>query len=558
MDSHTENGVGSRVSRRRFLTGAGGVAAGAAAMGPLSAFLASCGSTSTASSISGGLSGAPRSGGTLTIAIDADPNGLDPESVLNNNAGFVMATIHDGLTAYKPGTTEVVPGLAEKWDISSDGTSYTFHLRQGVTFQDGSPFDADAVVAWLNRLLDKNDPNYYGKQTGIDSFVDFTFGTVKSYQKVDQYTVTVQLSSPSVEFLTSLAMVWSGVTSPTAVKQLGFGLMNHPVGTGPFSFVEWVRNDHITVKANPKYWGGKPHLDKIIFQIIPDQSTQLLRLQGGQLDVMNTVLPEQVSAIKKNSNLRLLTQPGLAALGVSFPMQVAPFSNKTFRQALNYATNKQSYNKYLFSGLAQTMKAPMPPVEWGTDLSLSPYAYDPQKAKSMIKQAGVKTPFSFDMWVYNTTRGYNPAGGVKLATALQADWQKVGINAKLQTLEWTSYLTKIRSDSFAGVCLEGWSGDNGDPDDFMSPLFSQSGIPATNASHYSNPQVNSLLQQAVGEVDKSKRQQLYFQAQKLVWEDAPWVWLNIVDQVQASTTKVHGLKLNPTEMYFNMNTVWKG
>lgn len=555
MDSHAGSRIENRISRRGFLTGIGGVAAGAVALGPLSAVLAGCGSTSTVTSGSGG---APRSGGTLTIAIDADPNGLDPESVLNNNAGFVMATIHDGLTAYKPGTTEVVPGLAEKWTISSDGTSYTFHLRQGVTFQDGSAFNADAVVAWLNRLLDKNDPNYYGKQTGIDSFVDFTFGTVKSYSKVDQYTVAVDLSSPSVEFLTSLAMVWSGVTSPTAVTKYGPGLMEHPVGTGPFSFVEWVRNDHITVKANPNYWGGKPHLDQIIFQTIPDQSTQLLRLQGGQLDVMNTVLPEQVTAIKHNSKLRLLTQPGLAALGVGLPTQTAPFDNKTFRQALNYATDKTSLNKYLFSGLAQTMRAPLPVVEWGTDQSLGGYPYDPERAKSMIKQAGVSTPFSFDMWVYDTTRGYNPAGGVKLGTALQADWQKVGINPKLQTLEWTSYLTKVRSVSYDGVGLEGWSGDNGDPDDFMTPLWSKSGIPSTNESHYSNPQVESLLTQAVGEVDKSKRQQLYYQAQKIVWDDAPWVWLNVVDQVQATTAQVHGLQLNPTEMYFNMNTVWKG
>lgn len=548
MGSHSIADIETRISRRRFLTGAGGAVAGAAVMGPLSAVLAGCGGTTSG----------PRSGGTLTIGIAADPTGLDPESVRDRNAGLVMATIHDGLTAYQPGTTKVVPGLAERWDISPDGTSYTFHLRPFVTFQDGSPLDADAVVAWLSRILDTNDPHYYGKQPGVDSFVDLTFGLVKAYRKVDPYTVSVQLTSPSVEFLTSLAMVWSGVTSPTAVKRYGFGLMEHPVGTGPFSLVEWVHNDHVTVKSNSRYWGGKPHLDQIIFQIIPDLSTQLLRLRGGQLDVMNAVLPDQVTAIKHNSELRLLTQPELTALGVSLPTGLPPFSNRTFRQALNYATNKESYNKDLFHGLAHTMKAPIPPLGLDTDVDLFPYPYDPELAKGLIKDAGVPTPLSFDMWVYDSTTGYNPAGGVKLGTAIQADWQKVGINAALRTLDWTSYLTLVRSPSFAGVCLTGGSGDNGDPDAFMTPLFSQSGIPATNTSHYANPAIDILLNDAAGQVDGTKRQGLYVRAQRIVWQDAPWVWLNVVDQAQAATAKVHGLQLNPTEMYFNMNTVWKG
>jgi peptide/nickel transport system substrate-binding protein len=542
------------ISRRGFLSGATGIGLAAATMGPLDFLLSGCGS---GQQYGGGTTGgSPQSGGTLRIAIGADANGLDPESVLNNNAGYVMAPIYDGLTSYKPGTTQVGPGLAQSWDVSSDATRYTFHLRQGVQFHDGTPFNADAVVAWLDRLLNKQNPHYYGNQQGIDSFVDFTFGGVQSYSKVDDSTVQIQLKTPDATLLTNLAMVWSCVTSPAAVQKYGYGLQQHPVGTGPFSFVEWVPNDHITLKANPGYWGGKPHLDGIIFQVVPDPSTAMLKLRNGEVDVLTDVAPQQVSVVKQDQNLRLLTQPGLVVLGVALPTDHKPFDDKRVRQALNYAIDKENLDKYLFSGLATPMKAPAPEVEWGTATSLTPFAQDIAKAKQLLKDAGYANGLNLTLWVYNTTRGYNPAGGSKLGTALQADWQKAGINVTLQQLEWTAYLAKVRNRALSDMALTGWSGDNGDPDNFLSSLYGTSGIPAGNQSHYSNPEVDRLLVQARGVADQSRRTQLYTQAQSTIWDDAPWVWLNTVQQVRATSKKVNGMVLNPTEMYFGMHQVW--
>ncbi len=541
------------ISRRTFLSGTAGVGLAAAAAGPLGFLLSACG---TGQQYGGGQGGGPQSGGTLRIAIGADPNGLDPESVLNNNAGYVISTIYDGLTSYQPGTTLVGPGLAQSWDVSTDATKYTFHLRRGVQFHDGTPFNADAVVAWLDRLLNKQNPHYYGNQQGIDSFVDFTFGGIQTYKKIDDSTVQLQLKQPDATLLTNLAMAWSGVTSPAAVDRYGYGLMQHPVGTGPFSFVEWVPNDHITLKANPAYWAGKPHLSQIIFQVVPDPSTALLKLRNGEVEVLTDVSPEQVSVVKQDPNLQLLTQPGLVVLGVALPVDHKPFDDKRVRQALNYAVDKQNLNKYLFSNLADPMKAPVPVVEWGTSTSLPPFNQDIAKAKQLLAQAGYGSGLNLTMWVYNTTRGYNPAGGSKLGTALQADFQKVGINVTLKQLEWTAYLSKVRNRALSDMALTGWSGDNGDPDNFLSSLYGTSGIPAGNQSHYSNPTVDQLLAQARGVHDQSKRTQLYEEVQKAVWDDAPWVWLNTVQQVRAATKKVNGLVLNPTEMYFNMHQVW--
>jgi peptide/nickel transport system substrate-binding protein len=534
-------------------TATGGNTAAGASTATTSASPSAGGATSASPSAD---AAKPQDGGTITITMGADATGLDPESVLNNNSGYAMAMMYDGLTAYKRGTTEVGPSLAEKWEISDDAKTYTFHLTQGVKFHDDTDFNADAAVAWLDRLLNKSNAHYYGNQKGIDSYVDFTFGEVASYKKSDDSTLEVTMKQPHAAFLASLAMVWSGVTSPAAVEKYGYDLQKNPVGTGPFSFVEWVPNDHITVKKNPNYWGGKPHLDKVILQIVPEPSTQLLKLKSGEVQIITDPAPESIADIKKDSKLQLLTQPGLTVLGVALPVDHAPYSDKRVRQALNYAIDKDDICQHLFAGLAEPMGAPEPKVEWAYDETLSPFKYDPEKAKSLLKEANFDTSKELTFWVYGTTRSYNPAGGTRVATALQGYWGKVGINVKLQQLEWGAFLSKSRDPKLSDMALTGWSGDNGDPGNFVTSLYGTSGIPEANQSHYSVPDVDKLLDQAEAEPDHDKRSDLYEKAQGIIWSDCPWVWLVSTTQTKALSAKVHGLTLNPTQMYFNMNDVW--
>ncbi|HTE03407.1 MAG TPA: ABC transporter substrate-binding protein, partial [bacterium] len=207
----------------------------------------------------------------LVIAIGADQTGLDPQTVQNNESGFVMSTIFDSVVNYKPGSSEVGPGLAESWTVSPDGKVFTFKLRRGVKFHDGTPMNARTVADDLDRAINPNNPCYVLGRKGVDTYDDFTFGsvtdnTVAKMDVVDEYTLRFTLPDPSAPFLSSLAMTWQGIMSPAATKQYNCDASQHPVGTGPFKFVEAVRNDHITLDANPDYWGGRPKVDRIIFK----------------------------------------------------------------------------------------------------------------------------------------------------------------------------------------------------------------------------------------------------------------------------------------------------
>ena len=490
---------------------------------------------------------------TLVISMQADPTGFDPEAVLNNSSGFIMATVYDGLVNYKSGTVEVGPGLAESWDVSADGMTYTFHLRKGVSFHDGTPFNAQTFVQGMDRLK-KDDPNSIYKTGPVESYIDFTYGAVDSYKAVDDATVTFQLKHAFAPFLTSLAMVWNGVVSPAAAIKLGKDFRNNPVGTGPFVFKEWRHNDQIILEANKSYWGGQPKVDRLIFKITPDAQASLLALRNGDVHILADVSSQLVPAIKGDSNLVLMTQPGLAISGMGLPFDTAPFTDKRVRQALNYAIDKDAINKSLFQGLAVPMTSPLPEAQWSFDPSLKGYPYDPAKAKSLLADAGLKDGFKVELLTYNSARGYNPAGP-ELAVAIQGYLKKIGVEASIQKMEMGSFLSQIRSGKYPGMFMIGWTGDNGDPDNFLYEIFSSDNIPVGNTARYKNPEVDTVLRQAQQEADHDKRVALYQKAQKTILDDAPWVFINSVKQVRAADKRVQGYVLNPTQMFTGMEKV---
>jgi len=491
--------------------------------------------------------------GTLVISQQADPTGLDPEAVLNNSSGFVMATIYDGLVNYKLGTVEVGPGLAESWEVADDGMAYTFHLRKGVTFHDGTPFNAQSFVKGLDRLK-KGDPNSIYNTGPVESYIDFTYGAVDSYKAVDDNTVSFKLKHAFAPFLTSLAMVWNGVVSPDAAIKSGKDFRNNPVGTGPFMFKEWRHNDQIILEANKNYWGGAPKLDRLIFKINPDAQASLLALRQGDVHILADVNSQLVPAIKANSDLVLMTQPGLAISGMGMPFDTAPFNDKRVRQALNYAVDKDAINKSLFQGLAVPMTSPLPEAQWSFDPSLKGYSYDPDKAKSLLAEAGLGNGFKAELLTYNSARGYNSAGP-ELAVAIQGYLAKVGVDVSVIKMEMGSYLSQIRSGKYPGLFMVGWTGDNGDPDNFLYEIFSSDNIPVGDTSRYKNPDVDTALRQAQKEVNHDKRVALYQQAQKTIMDDAPWVFINSLEQVRAASKRVQGYVLNPTQMFFGMEKV---
>jgi peptide/nickel transport system substrate-binding protein len=490
---------------------------------------------------------------TLVISQQAEPTGLDPEAVLNNSSGFVMATIYDGLVNYKLGTVEVAPGLAESWDVSPDGKTYTFHLRKGVNFHDGTPFNAHSYVKGLDRLK-KDDPNSIYNTGPVEGYIDFTYGAVESYKAVDDNTVAFQLKHAFAPFLTSLAMVWNGVVSPEAAIKSGKEFRSNPVGTGPFVFKEWRHNDQIILEANKSYWGGAPKLDRLIFKINPDAQASLLALRQGDVHILADVNSQLIPAIRADSNLTLMTQPGLAISGMGMPFDTAPFNDKRVRQALNYAIDKNAIDKSLFQGLAVPMTSPLPEAQWSFDSSLKGYPYDPAKAKSRLAEAGFPNGFEAELLTYNSARGYNSAGP-ELAVAIQGYLAKVGVKVSVKKMEMGSYLSQIRSGKYPGLFMVGWTGDNGDPDNFLYELFSSDNIPTGDTSRYKNPEVDAALREAQQEPDHDKRVALYQKAQRIIMDDAPWAFINSLEQVRAASKRVQGYVLNPTQMFCGMEKV---
>jgi len=499
------------------------------------------------------LAGAARADTTLVIGLAADPTGLDPEAVTNNTSNYIMGTIYDSLIRYKSGTAEPAPGIAERWEVSADGRTYTFHLRHGVRFQDGTPIDANAVIWNVDRLLNKNNPQYIYNTGTVEGHIADTFGDLAGYRAIGDDTVEYTFKQPVAPFLNSIAMDGNGLVSPAAAAKWGKDYRNHPVGSGPFAFREYRARDQVILDANPDYWNGKPKVDHLVFKEYPEPQAAVLALKRGEMQILCDVSTQSIPAIRSDPNLELLTQPGLTASGVALPVEVPPFDDKRVRQALNYAVDKEALNKGLFQGLAVTMTSPLPYGIWAFDDSLKGYPYDPEKAKQLLAEAGVKD-LKVEFLTYNSPRGYNPVGAA-LAVAIQGYMKKIGVDVEVRQMEVGAFISTVRAGTYKGWTLQGWTTTNGDPDNFLGELFDGRAIPIYNWSHYHNPTVDGLVAEALVATDRTKRAAIYQKAQRIVLDDAPWVFINSTTQIRAIRKSVKGLRLNPLQMFYDMQEV---
>ena len=501
---------------------------------------------------------------TLVIAIGTDQTGLDPQTVLNNESGFVMATIFDSLLEKKKGTSIVGPGLAESWTASPDGKTFTLKLRHGVTFHDGTPMNAHTVADDVARATDPNSPCYVYKLKGISTLDELTYGqaehgTAPKIDTPDDYTIRFAFPQPNAPFLANLTMIWSGITSPTAVKQNNCDAREHPAGTGPFKLAETVRGNHTIVEANPAYWNGRPKLDRIIFKVVPESTTRLLQLEQNEVQMLADVPASDYARIRGNARLRLLTAPGLMAVGVAMSNDTGPFKDKRVRQAMNYAVDKDAINRGLYGG-ATTASQGSPPPAPGYDKAIKPYPYDPAKAKALLAEAGFPNGFTTEMLVSPSPRGYNPVGGSKLGEAVQGYLAKIGVQAKLTQYEWGAYLAKIRRTPWEGMSIYGNSGDSGDPEEFLAWLYEYNEgtgkASLGNVGRYHNPEFDKILEEGRRTADPARRAALYAQANRIVHDDAPWIFINNLNQVKAIRSNVEGFVLSAEPYFFYMQDVW--
>lgn len=496
---------------------------------------------------------------TFAYCSEASPEGFDP-AIYTAGTTFDASAhpVFNTLINFKPGTTVTEPGLAESWDISPDGKVYTFHLRKGVKFQtiDGytpsRELNADDVVFSFVRQSDKNNP-WHNYMAGVNyeyyESMDLP-NIVKSVEKVDDNTVKVTLTAPNAPFLADLAMPFMSIVSKEYADTLAKenrkqDFNNIPVGTGPFKFVAYQKDAIIRYAKNPDYWGTAPKIDDLVFAITPDSSVRLQRLEANECQLMPFPSPSDLADIKKNPDLKMDSQPGLNVAYLSYNVTIKPFDDVRVRKAINMAINKKAIVNAVFLGAGQAATNPIPPTMWGYNKTVKDDEYNPDEAKKLLAEAGVKN-LSMDIWAMPVQRPYMP-NARRTAEMMQSDLAKVGIKVNIVSYEWGEYLKKAADKDRKGAVIAGWTGDNGDPDNFLGQLLScqSTGDGGSNYSQWCDKKFSDLIIKARETNDQKERAKLYEDAIVEFKAQAPWDTIAHSTQYVPMRKNVSGFVMDP-------------
>lgn len=463
----------------------------------------------------------------ITIGIDADPPNLDPAQSTARVDRYIQNNIFDKLYDIDE-HMNVVPELASALpEISPDGKVYTIHLREGITFTDGTPVNADAVVFNLQRYLDPKSP----RASELSS--------VASVEKVDDYTVRLNLKAPFSPLLYTLTDRAGMIASPKAIQEEGDNFQQQPVGSGPFVFDSRVKGDQIVLKKNPNYWKpGLPKADEIVWKVVTDENVKVVNLKAGQLDLINTVPAQQLPELQADSQFKVVSGTGLGFQGFFLNVSQPPFNNVYLRRAVDEAIDRQALVKVVFKDTAEPGYGPFSPTSFAASASGDVPPADLEKAKQDLAKGGKPNGFTF---TFKT--GTSPVN-VQIAQVLKDMLAKVGINMEIQQEEFGTMLDECDQHQFQ-ACALGWSG-RPDPDgNIYSWLYTNGGL---NDSVYSNKQVDQLLDQARTVSDQAQRTALYKQAMDIVHQDVPYVWLYFPKDIMAMKSSLQGFVLYPDGM----------
>jgi peptide/nickel transport system substrate-binding protein len=432
------------------------------------------------------------------------------------------------------------PLLAKDWSVSDDGLTVTFDLRQGVTFQDGTPFDADAVKWNIERTLD----------TDLKVPQRAPLTPIASVDAVDASTVVLHLSQPAPALVSAMSNTTSAMLSPASVDAEGnsYDNVTHPVGTGPYAFDSRAKGERLVVQRNDAYWGEKPYYDQVVFQIVPEATTRESLLLAGQAEMILLPPAADLPALTNNPRVNVLLAPGDRTVFIAINTTNGVLADKRVRQALNYAVDKQAIIDGVLFGAADELDAPMAPSLFGYS-KLGAYAYDPEKAKALLQEAGVAQGTPIDM-ITPTGRYLQDFQATQAVAGYLRD---VGLEPSVRTMDWPSYVATILKppgENDTQLHLLGWAPSYLDASQQMLQFWSTQSPPNGLAtSFYSNPQVDDLIVAASQEVDSSKRADLYHQAAKLVWDDAPWIFLWTQRFPIAYSADIDGVGSIPNEKF---------
>ncbi len=465
----------------------------------------------------------------FTYHLAAPPDLLDPAKCSNLRCQRVMWPIYEPLVNLSKDSKTVVPGLAESWEVSPDGLTYTFQLRKGVTFHDGAPFNAMAARINLERNFLKGGRFYTDDPPNVREKV--LAGLIKEIVVRDEHTLIIALKNRKVHLLILASMV-----SPEALAKYGNKLGEHPVGTGPFKFLHWT-TDEIRLAANPDYWGGKPKLEEISFRIISQAEKTMKEFLGGRIDFLPEVEPVYLERIIANPAAKLMRVPTLSIFYLGFLLDRKPFDDIRVRQAIANAIDVDRAVLFTARGMAVPAYGPLPPGTEAYDPELKKPRYHPQVAKRLFKEAGHSGGLRLSL-VFNADWGFLS----ELAQAIKADMRLVGITVELVPVSGWKELVAAARKGTADLFIYNWFSVFTDPEIFLVPNFQTGSV--DNLTRYSNPKVDALLEQARAPMESSARIELYRNAQRIIVNNAPMVFLFHEVRLSASHTRVSGLELN--------------
>jgi len=471
----------------------------------------------------------------VTIAVASNFTTLDPYDANDTLSQAVAKSFYQGLFGFdKEMKLENV--LAESYQASPDGLSYTIKLKNGVNFQDGTPFNAEAVKANLDRA---SNPDNHLKRYNL-------FKTIASTEVVDANTVKITLKQPFSAFINTLASPAAAMISPDALKKYGKDIGFHPVGTGPYEFVTWNQTDFVKVKKFAGYWkAGYPKLDSITWRPVVDNNTRSAMLQTGEANFAFPIPFEQAKLLEKNSKLDLVTSPSIMQRYISFNVTQKPFDNPKVREAINYAINREALAKVAFAGYATPATGIVPPSIQYSQSYPAP-EYNPAKARELLKEAGYPNGFTTALW-----SSHNHSTAQKVLQFTQQQLAQVGIKVELTAMDAGQRAAQVedkgQKESGVRMFYTGWSASTGEANWALTPLFATQSWPPTifNTAFYSNTQVDKDLADALNTTDGEKKAALYKDAQDRIWKDQPWAPLVVEKLVSANTKNLTGFYVMP-------------
>lgn len=531
----------SAFSRRQFMELLGVSAAG---FGLVS--MAGCGGGDDAKKDEG--ADAPAGGGaadTITYSLTADPRAVDPAYFDDGESAVVSCNMYEGLYQYGKTDAKVSPCLAKDLpEISDDGLVYTIKLNEGIKFHDGTDFNAEAVKKSIERQLEPN-------RNSDMPYASFVFGEeeagngVETVEAVDDYTVKITMRAASAPFVKNLAMALaSPIVAPSAIEAATDGqAITNPVGTGPYKFVDWTKGASVTLVANEDYWGEAPKTKNLVFKIIAEGNTRLTSLMNGECDIISSVDPASADQIVDNG-FELFSEDGMTINYMAFNTETGKCTDQEVRKAVAQAINVEEMVKSIYGEYATVANSVMPTWMAPYAKDVKQTAYDPEAAKKTLADKGIT---SLQCITYTTARPYNQKGGSDLANMIQGYLSAVGVELSITQYDWTTYKTKVQTDPY-DICFYGWTGDNGDPDNFMNLLADTNW--SINVAHFQDDEYKALIAEGLKTPDGDARDAIYLQCEEMVAEKQPWVLISHSKNLLGYSPKVKDFYYHPTGVVF--------